>query len=70
MLQLITFVTLVSPLAAQNPPAQTPPAAAAQAGGEGAQAPGGAGARRAPRPYDQVITARAKSERGVLAVHK
>ena len=33
------------------------------------QAPAAAN-RRAPRPYDQVITDKAKSERGVLTVHK
>jgi hypothetical protein len=47
---------LTAPLSAQDPPAQTPAPAA--------------GNRRAPKPYDQVITDKAKSERGVLAVHK
>ena len=64
------LATLIAPIAAQNPPpagsaAQTPPAAGAAQGGGAAAA-----ASRGPRPYDQVITAAAKSERGVLAVHK
>ncbi len=55
----LALAILVAPLGAlstseQDPPAQTP----------------GAPNRRAPRPYDQVITDKAKSERGVLAVHK
>ncbi|TAK17987.1 MAG: DUF5117 domain-containing protein, partial [Acidobacteria bacterium] len=61
----LLFAIVVAPLSAQNPPPagapQTPPA------GGGSQ---GAAANRGPRPYDQVITAAAKSERGVLAVHK
>ena len=50
------------------PPAgqQTPPAG----GGTGQQGGGQAAANRGPRPYDQVITSAAKSEWGVLAVHK
>ena len=65
-LRLTVTALLVAPVAAQNPPA-TPPA-----GGAGAPAQGGgnAAANRGPRPYEQVITAAAKSERGVLAVHK
>src|SRR5690348_16757278 len=64
---LLVVALAVSPvLAQQTPPpaggAQTPPAG-------GGNAPG-ANANRGPRPYDQVITAAAKSERGVLAVHK
>jgi len=44
---------------------QTPPA------GTGAgQQGGGQAANRGPRPYDQVITSAAKSEWGVMAVHK
>ena len=56
------LATLIVPIAAQNPPA------APQPPGGGGQAP--AAAPRGPRPYDQVITSAAKSERGVLAVHK
>ncbi len=60
----------VAPLFAQNPPPQSaPPGAPAQnpptAPGEGAAA-----ARRGPRPYAQVITARALTERGGITVHK
>jgi hypothetical protein len=40
--------------------------ATAGAGGSG----GGAGASRAPRPYAQVITARAKSDTGGITVHR
>jgi hypothetical protein len=59
---LLLTLLLVVPVLAQQ---QAPPAGGAP------QAPGGGGqAPRGPRPYDQVITAAAKSERGVLAVHK
>jgi hypothetical protein len=51
---------------AQNPPAGAPPTQAAA--GEGAAAP--AGARRGPRPYAQVITARAITDRGGVSVHR
>ena len=67
---LILATGLAFPVLAQQPPqtggGQTPPPAggAPQAPGGGPQAP------RAPRPYDQVITSAAKSERGVVAVHK
>jgi hypothetical protein len=67
---LLLTSLLVVPVLAQNPPpaggGQQPPPA-----GGAPQGPGGGGqAPRGPRPYDQVITAAAKSERGVLAVHK
>ena len=67
---LILATFLVVPALAQQPPqtggGQTPPPA-----GGAPQAPGGAPQPpRAPRPYDQVITSAAKSERGVMAVHK
>src|SRR5262245_14699436 len=70
---LILATLLVVPALAarqQQPPqaggGQTPPPAAGTP-----QGPGGANqAPRPPRPYDQVITAAAKSERGVMAVHK
>ncbi|MEO6221796.1 MAG: DUF5117 domain-containing protein, partial [Vicinamibacterales bacterium] len=55
------------PTAAQNPP----PVAGAPPQESGAQQPAvPAGNRRAPRPYDQVITSRATTERGALVVHK
>jgi len=70
MLRLVIAGLSVVPVVAQtqNPPggAQQPP----PAGGAPQQPGGGQGANRAPRPYDQVITSAAKSERGVLAVHK
>src|SRR5205085_4004379 len=52
---------------AQNPPAGAPPTT--PAAGEGA-APPPAGGRRGPRPYAQVITARAITDRGGVTVHK
>jgi hypothetical protein len=58
-------------LAAQQPPAggaATPPAAAQPPAGG---APGGGNApARGPRPYAQVITARAHTERGGITVHR
>jgi len=53
----------VTPPAA--PPAQQPPVA----GAEGA-APANPAARRGPRPYAQVITPRAHTEKGGVTVHK
>jgi hypothetical protein len=70
LVALVLANILVVPVLAQQPPPAgggqpTPPAGGAPQGpGGGAQAP------RAPRPYDQVITAAAKSERGVMTVHK
>src|SRR6187397_1022119 len=68
--RLLIAGLFVVPVVAQAQPQaggqqQTPPA-----GGAPQQPGGGQGANRAPRPYDQVITSAAKSERGVLAVHK
>ena len=51
--------------AAQNPPGGAPPTQP----GENAPPPA-AGARRGPRPYAQVITARAVTDRGGVSVHK
>jgi hypothetical protein len=71
MLRLVIACLFVVPVVAQTqPPAgagaqQTPPA-----GGAPQQPGGGQAANRGPRPYDQVITSAAKSEKGVLAVHK
>ena len=50
-------------VSAQNPPAGNPPA------NQPGQGPQGAAARR-PRPYAQVITDRAKTERGGITVHR
>src|SRR5262245_18231362 len=63
IIALILLPAVSIPLGAQNPP-QTPPVEA------GAQLPAAAANRRAPRPYEQVITARAATERGALTVHK
>src|SRR5262245_19670126 len=51
---------------AQEPPApQEPPA-----GGNGGGGQRGAAPARAPRPYEQVVTAEAKTDKGVFDVHK
>lgn len=64
--QLLAFVAIVAPISAQNPP----PPASPPAQEAGAQQPPGAAGRRGPRPYDQVITSRARTESGALVVHK
>ncbi len=68
---LLLAALIVVPVLAQTPPGggqQQPPPAGGAPPGPGGGA--GQGANRGPRPYDQVITAAARSERGVLAVHK
>ena len=68
--KLLVAALIVVPVVAQT---QTPAGGIQQAppaGGAPQQPGGGQGANRGPRPYDQVITAAAKSEKGVLAVHK
>ena len=56
-------------LFAQDPPApQEPPAAGGGGGGGGGQR--GAPPPRAPRPYEQVVTAEAKTDKGLFDVHK
>src|SRR5439155_10926239 len=57
----IAYAQVVPPPTA--PPAQQPTTGADPA----AQAPAG---RRGPRPYAQVITARAHTERGGITIHK
>src|SRR5690242_13590705 len=65
LIPVVACAALVAPMSAQNPPATgTPPQEAGQ------QPPAAGGNRRAPRPYEQVITSRATSERGALVVHK
>lgn len=51
-------------------PASLSAQAAPPAGGAAGQGGGAPAARRAPRPYDQVITARATSDVGMITVHK
>ena len=75
--RLITCAAIVAPISAQaRPPVaaplqgQTPPAASAGAQVAATQQPPSAAARRGPKPYDQVITADAQTERGALVVHK
>ena len=63
-------LVLSLPLASTSMRAQqTPPPGGGQGGGQqgGQQGPA---QPRAPRPYDQVITSAAKTERGVFAVHQ
>ncbi|HYW52167.1 MAG TPA: zinc-dependent metalloprotease [Gemmatimonadaceae bacterium] len=65
---LALLFTISSALGAQQRPpvtGTTPPTTA-----EGAAAPAAPAARRAPRPYAQVITARAVSDAGMITVHK
>ncbi|MEP6621495.1 MAG: zinc-dependent metalloprotease [bacterium] len=67
-LRLALMIGMAAPLAAQNPtggaPVPTPTP------GEGAQQVPTPAVRRPPRPYGQVITARAHTERGALTAHK
>ena len=71
-LNLVAFIAaamiLASPIFAQDPPPAGQEPAPANAGGGGGQR--GAGAARAPRPYDQVVTKEAKTDKGLLDVHK
>ena len=64
-LRTLSLIALVSSttLGAQQPTGTTPSAGGAPGGNQGA-------ARRAPRPYDQVITARAVTDGGMFAVHR
>src|ERR1022692_777134 len=50
-----------------TPPTQDPTQAPA-AGGRGGR--GGANALPAPRPYNQVVTAQAKTDKGIFTVHR
>ncbi|WP_306523609.1 DUF5118 domain-containing protein, partial [Gemmatimonas sp.] len=73
--QLFPLLALLLPLAAPmhvlgaqaTPPAGGAPPAAPVANGAQEGAPA---ARRGPRPYAQVITARARTEKGGISVHK
>ncbi len=66
-LNIFALLSSIAPAlaAAQQPPAQQTPARPA-AGDSAAAIP----ARRGPRPYAQVITARAHTERGAITIHK
>lgn len=73
LLALLVLAVLTTPVLAQNPPAagqQAPPAGGQAPPVQGGGPAGQGAANRGPRPYDQVITSAAKSERGVVAVHK
>src|SRR5690242_12632391 len=67
ILAALALVVAASQAAAQNPPGGAPPTQ--PPAGENAPPPA-AGARRGPRPYAQVITARAVTDRGGVTVHK
>ncbi len=69
-IRALLLIALAIPLTAQTPqPAVPVPQQAPTT--EGAAPPAaGAAARRAPRPYEQVITARAVTEHGAMTVHK
>jgi hypothetical protein len=67
----LVLLVAASTALAQNPPAggaapATPPQGAAQGAGQG----GRGGAAQGPRPYAQVITGNARTENGVISVHK
>ena len=59
---LLPALTLVSQTPPATPPAQQPPATEATQTNPAT--------RRGPRPYAQVITARAHTERGGITVHR
>jgi hypothetical protein len=61
----LAFISAQS--SAQNPPVGSPPTTPPAAEGS---TPPAAGTRRGPRPYSQVITARAITDRGGVTVHK
>lgn len=63
-------VLLVAAMATTAAAQQTPPAGAAAPPPADGAAAGGAAARRGPRPYAQVIPARAHTERGGITVHR
>ncbi|HET9426294.1 MAG TPA: zinc-dependent metalloprotease [Gemmatimonadaceae bacterium] len=66
LLPVLALISAALPAAAQNPPAGAPPT---QPPAEGATPQAGT-ARRGPRPYAQVITGRAVTDRGGITVHK
>jgi len=68
LLLSIAFVAIAAAQQQQQPPAGQPPQQQ-QPAGAAQQGPAGAQARR-PRPYAQVITAAAHTERGGVTVHK
>jgi hypothetical protein len=58
----LAILAIAAPIGAQDPDSTNRPA-----GGPGGGAPTGA---RAPRPYDRVITADAKTKSGMFKVHR
>ncbi len=66
----LALMAAASTAVAQNPPVVPPVAQAATAGDTPVPAGGAAARRAAPRPYAQVITARAHTEKGGVTVHR
>ncbi len=67
---LATAATATAATATTAAAQQTPPAGVGAQPPEGAASAAGAAARRGPRPYGQVITARALTEHGGITVHR
>ena len=65
---LAAIILVLIPVFAQDPPPTQEAAGPAPAANGGGQR--GGGAARGPRPYDQVITKEAKTDKGVFYVHK
>ncbi|MDX2183736.1 MAG: zinc-dependent metalloprotease [Gemmatimonadaceae bacterium] len=63
----VALATVVTVAPAQQTPPSAAPATPTPANGQAAQPPA---ARRGPRPYAQVITAKAVSDAGLFTVHK
>ncbi|HSR39688.1 MAG TPA: DUF5117 domain-containing protein, partial [Phnomibacter sp.] len=53
-----------------TPPPQTPPTGSTQPAGNGGQRPGAPAAQKGPKPYKEVITEKAKSQKGLFQVHQ
>ena len=69
------LLALVAGCAKSAPPKAAPapaarPAGAATTPGDSAARPGGAAPRTGPKPYKDVITAKAKSDPGAFTVHQ
>src|SRR5262249_51741817 len=67
---LACTLTRATASAQGNPPPPTQPPQQQQAPAPRADSSAQPGARRGPRPYAQVITARARTERGAITVHR
>lgn len=67
---LLAAMSVAVPVAAQDPPPDDPQPPAGRPGGQGR--PGGRGPQQAagPRKYEDVITEKAKTEKGIFTVHR